>query len=350
MSMYRILVVGNPNPEHIGSHLLQAGRSLGLEIVLCDSRIASNGPRLLVSAAWRAGRFPLRIERFEQHLLETCSRESIGLVICTGIAPVRLRAIEQLHKNGVTVWNYLTDDPWNRNHYAAWFLKSLPAYDHVFSPRMANLADLRAAGVKCVSYLRFAYNPEIHFPDSTEIPGREDSEADVVFVGGADPDRVPFMEALARAGLKLKLYGGYWGRYSETRNYACGMADPPMVRRVTGRGRVAMCLVRRSNRDGHCMRTFEIPAMGGCLLAESTPDHRELFGEESKAALYFENIPEMVEKTRWLLDHPVERRRLAAAAHQLITGGRHTYRDRLIEMLQYEIDRSPVNLAVGGKL
>ena len=27
--------------------------------------------------------------------------------------------------------------------------------------------------------------------------------------------------------------------------------------------RIALCLVRRSNRDGHCMRTFEVPAAGG---------------------------------------------------------------------------------------
>jgi spore maturation protein CgeB len=82
------------------------------------------------------------------------------------------------------------------------------------------------------------------------------------------------------------------------------------------------------------MRTFEIPAMSGCMLAENTEEHREIFGEDGSSVLYFQDIGEMLEKTRWLLDHPEERRRLAEAAHRLITRGRHTYGDRLLQMLR----------------
>jgi spore maturation protein CgeB len=82
------------------------------------------------------------------------------------------------------------------------------------------------------------------------------------------------------------------------------------------------------------MRTFEVPASGGCMLAEDTGEHRDIFGPEGESVLYFQNEPEMVAKARWLLDRPEERRRLAQAAHAKIEGGRHTYRDRLQEILR----------------
>ncbi|MDZ7380079.1 MAG: glycosyltransferase, partial [candidate division KSB1 bacterium] len=138
---------------------------------------------------------------------------------------------------------------------------------------------------------------------------------------------------LIRAGFKVALYGGYWERYLSTRKFARGHADPRTLRKAIGGAKVALCLVRHANRDGHVMRTFEIPAMGGCMLTEDTAEHCEIFGEEGQAVVYFRTIPEMIEKLRWLLDHPAERARLARAAHALVTTGCHTYRDRLVTML-----------------
>ena len=110
-------------------------------------------------------------------------------------------------------------------------------------------------------------------------------------------------------------------------------ADPAMLRRAIGAAKIALCLVRRANRDGHSMRTFEVPAVGACPLLEDTEEHRELFGEEGQAAIYFSTIHEMVAKAKWLLEHDTERQQITDAAHRLITGGQHTYKDRLCQML-----------------
>ena len=68
--------------------------------------------------------------------------------------------------------------------------------------------------------------------------------------------------------------------------------------------------MRRANRDGNCMRTFEVPAIGSCMLTEDTEDHRTLFGPEGESVLYFNTIPEMVTKAVWLAGNPSERARL----------------------------------------
>jgi spore maturation protein CgeB len=330
----RLLIAGYSSDEHVGSHFYHAARTLGIEASIYDARRAFEGPRLLAVAYWRlAHHRPPRLRQYAKGLVNECLKTGATVVLSTGIAPVTPRALIELKRAGIPVLNYLTDDPWNPNHFAPWFLKTLPYYDKVFSTRRANLEDLRQNGARCVSFLPFAYRPELH--TLAPQPGeRNGSGPDVVFVGAADKDRVPFMSALAKAGFRLGLYGGFWDRYPETRPYASGLLPAADVKTAIAKGKVALCLVRRANRDGHSMRSFEIPAMSGCMLAENTEEHREIFGEDGSSVLYFRNIGEMLEKTRWLLDHPQERRRLAEAAHRLITLGGHTYGDRLAQMLQ----------------
>jgi spore maturation protein CgeB len=139
---------------------------------------------------------------------------------------------------------------------------------------------------------------------------------------------------LIRAGFKVALYGGYWDRRAETKPFHRGHADVTTLRKATADAKVALGLVRRANRDGHAMRSFEVPAMGGCLLTENTEEHHEIFGPEGECTVYFGDEAEMLRKVRWLLDHEAERRRLAATAHARITSGGNTYADRLKTMLE----------------
>ena len=96
---------------------------------------------------------------------------------------------------------------------------------------------------------------------------------------------------------------------------------------------MALCLVRRANRDGHSMRTFETAAMRACMLAEHTEEHEEILGADGETVIYFRSEAEMVERIRWLLHHDEERWRLGAAVHERITGGANTYKARLETML-----------------
>ncbi len=53
-----------------------------------------------------------------------------------------------------------------------------------------------------------------------------------------------------------------------------GVADQDTIRSASAAARVCLCLVRRANRDGHVMRSFEAAVIGGCILAQDTADHR----------------------------------------------------------------------------
>jgi hypothetical protein len=333
-SLGRGVIVGNPEPTHVGAHLLSAARSLGVPVDLADVRLAHR-ESLPSRIRWRLGNHrPNRLREFSRHVVDVCSRRRARWLLSTGIAPLDVDTLGELRGNGVRLMNFLTDDPWNPTHRADWFLEALPSYDCVFSPRRANLGDLRALGCRHVSYCAFAYAPDVHYPAAPD-PGTP-RDVDVLFVGGADPDRLPYVHALAAAGFSMALYGGYWDRDRIARPFHRGFADAAGVRAATSSATVSLCLVRRANRDGHAMRSFEIPAMAGCMVAEDTEDHRSLLGPDGEAALYFTDEADMVERVVEVRRDSRKRDVMAQTAHRVMTDGRHTYADRLTQMLQAE--------------
>jgi hypothetical protein len=330
-----LLLVGNPDPVHVGAHFLHAAEALGIETVVCDLTEAYDGPVWRNRINWWVhGRRPTRLQAFSAKVLEACRDQRPTWLLATGIAPVEEAALKEIGELNVLRLNYLTDDPWNPAHRAPWFLRAAPRYDYIFSPRRATLGDLRRLGCMSACYLPFAYAPELHFPEAPANGERVRLASDIVFAGGADRDRVPYMEALIQGGFGVALYGGYWERYTQTATAARGQADAATLRKAVSAAKVSLCLVRRANRDGNVMRSFELPAMGACLLAEDTEEHREIFGDDGEAVAFFRTREEMVEKLRWLLAHEDARGRLRDAAHRIITAGRNTYRDRLEAMLQ----------------
>ena len=331
-----LLVVGNPDPVHVGAHFKSSAEALGLQAVICDLTEAYDGTLWQNRVNWwLRGRHPTRLQEFSAKVLETCQEVRPTWLLATGIAPIEEATLKEIGRLKVRRLNYLTDDPWNPTHRAPWFLRAVTQYDFVFSPRRAMLSDLRAQGCLSACYLPFAYMPETHFAEAPATDSeRAQLASDIVFAGGADRDRVPYMQALLQAGFKVALYGGYWERYPQTSRAARGHADAATLRKAVSAAKVSLCLVRHANRDGNVMRSFELPAMRACMLTEDTVEHREIFGNDGEAVTFFRTREEMVEKLRWLLTHDDERRRLKEAAHRVITTGHHTYCDRLEAMLE----------------
>ena len=327
-----ILLVGNPQPTHIGGHWLNAAHRLGEETALMDVNEAYVAPRLVRMLWWHLlGHRPARLEGFSARLVRRCAVEKPKIVLTTGLAPVSAQALKQVRAMGITIANFLTDDPWNRWHRAPWFLKGLGLYDHIFTPRHANEPEIHALKGPAVHYLPFAYAPEIHFPPPpmTEEE-RQQWSSDLLFIGGADAERSAMMTELASHNFNVDLWGGGWARHPTFRSRAHGHAGPEQFRKLVSCAAVNLCLVRRANRDGHSMRTFELPAVGGCMLVEDTDDHRSLFGSDGECVRYFASMEQLMHQGRALLDNPQDRIHLASKAHQRICSeGRHSYADRL---------------------
>ena len=332
----KLIIIGGSGGTHIGDAFRKAALDLKLEPILMNFQQAYETPRWiqLISRHLR-GKLPPRLHNFSQEVIQKCSDFKPRWLVATGIMPIHRQALQEVGKMGIQRLNYLTDDPWNPAHRAKWFLQALPFYDAVFSVRRANLLDLKQVDCKKVKYLPFGYAPELFYREPPPSQQRDQFTSDVVFVGAADRERFPYIKALIHSGFKIGLYGSFWERFPETRSLTRGQADLRTLRFAISSTKVALCLVRRANRDGNSMRTFEIPAIGACMLTEDTQEHREIFGEEGKAVVYFKSVNEMLKKAKLLLNNEEKRSRLAVKAHDLIVNGGHTYQNRLSAMLDF---------------
>ncbi len=251
----------------------------------------------------------------------------------TYVFPETLAEIKRA--TGALLVNYATDDPFNSRTCPHYVAESIPLYDVYACTKRAIMGDVSRAGCPHVVYVPFGYKPEVHFSEVPSTPAeRARFGADVAFVGGCDGDRVPYFAALDRAmpDLKLALYGGYWNRDPWLRRHWRGFVFGRDFRLAVCGAKMNVNLVRRANRDGHVMRSFELPACGAFVLAERTAEHQELFAEDREVA-YFGSPDELARKIEYYLSRGDERAAIAERGRRLVTGGGHTYKDRLLAII-----------------
>jgi spore maturation protein CgeB len=328
-----LLIVGCGEAGHFGRYMACAASALKIRYSLMDISQAETRNRFVQKFYWHfRGKRPVHLRKFAMDVLRACDEMHPKIVLTTGSrVPLEKMDIKALQSQGINVVNYSTDDPWNPKLQAPWFMSTLPEYDVIFTPRRSNMGDFERYGVRRVSYLPFAYDPEIHCPWSG---GPLSSPSDVLFVGGCDADRLPIVSALAGSGLELALFGGYWDQHGNTQRFARGIASQDAIRAASATAKTTLCLVRRANRDAHVMRSFEAAAIGGCLVAEDTPDHREFFGPDGYAACYFDSVDGLVRIVTRLVDDPHKRAAMAANLRERMHGRSDTYQDRLLTIFK----------------
>jgi len=323
------LIIGNPEPFHVGAHFFKASNSLGFDTKILDTNEAFSGSRLIQSALWRFwGHLPQRLGSFGNRVVMECKNGGFSTVLATGISPLNKDTLEKLKKFGVCTINYLTDDPWNVAHRAPWFLEAIGYYHSVATTKSSNIVDLKKSGCKNVEFIPFGYDSNCHQFAPVEIS--YNNESDIIFVGGADSDRTAIMQKIVNNNFSIELYGGYWNKKDCFKQFSRGNADLLTLAKRGQCSKISLCLVRRANRDGHVMRSFEIAASGGCMLVEDTGEHREIFGPDGECVVYFSNDDQMISRARWLVQHDLERLRLRKAVYKkIVLEGNNTYADRL---------------------
>ncbi len=315
--------------------LSQVGREYGFEHEWIDeAQFSTPKFAICLDKVFRrfSGRRPLVYWKLNRSFMKVAQAQRPDLVLITCgkfLSPETIRSVKR--ETGALLVNYATDDPFNSAVNTPMFRKGIPCYDLYACTKKAIIDDVRKAGCGNVAYVPFAYKPEIHFPESTQSSEeRKRYSSDLVFIGGCDGDRLPYIAAMLKAipDLRLHLYGGFWNRHSALRKYYRGFALGREFRLAVAGAKIVFNLIRRKNRDDHVMRTYEIPACGGFMLTDRTDEQCSLLAEDKEAS-YFTSTEEMVDKIRYYLAHDSERRRIAEAGHRRITSGGNTYADRL---------------------
>ena len=243
----------------------------------------------------------------------------------------------------IPVINYYPDNPycgvpWDPRKTSAQrhdLVDALRAYSHVWIWQPGLAARLRHDGVNA-GYLPFAADAEVYRPHhDSQPPSCRECSGDhrIVLIGQHNPKRERHVGAITR--FPVALWGSRWGRLSpklSLRHHVHGVqAFGAGCSKAYSQAMVSLNVLDDLNMPGHNMRTFEIPASGGVMLATFTEEQAELFPED-EAACYYRAPEELDGKIERLLRDADFRDRVARIALRIAAN--HTYEDRVSEILR----------------
>lgn len=134
---------------------------------------------------------------------------------------------------------------------------------------------------------------------------KEDEVIKVCFLGNPDNRRAGFIKKLLDKGVAIDLYGNGWHKFITHSNatiYNSVYGDE--LWKTLRKYRVQLNIMRLHNPTSHNMRSFEVPGIGGIMLAPDTIDHRTYF-EVDKEVFLYKNVEECVYLINLLLNKPI---------------------------------------------
>lgn len=328
----RALYLGAIEPESTACHRAHAMRRLGMEVIHLDP-MAQMRPRLQgVEGAvhYRTGYLilaPLVTAWLRRCLL---SLPKVDVVWVDSGELLAAPAIKLLRKLGVPVILFNHDDPTgSRDRLRFMGLRTaISHYDLCIAVRPENVDEYRARGARAVMFHWRTYDEVQHLLDQAErssVPER--MRSDVVFVGGCHKNegRDHMMLSLIEAGIDAAIWGDGWQRSPlwprlEPHWRGPSLAGQDYVDALRG-AKLCIGLVSKANRDLHTTRTMEIPAAGGLLCAQRTPDHQALY-REGEEAVFWSSVDECVHRCRELIDDAPRREQICLAGQERVRANR----------------------------
>jgi hypothetical protein len=244
-------------------------------------------------------------QRISKELLARVKSEEPDVVWIFKGMRILPKTIQAIREMGVKTANYNPDHPFffsgpgSGNRYVT---EAIGLYDlHLCYSHEVQARIEREFGI-ATAFLPFAFElPEEDF----ETIEKEKEVLSACFIGNPDKIRAAHIKALAKAGLPVEVYGYGWEKFlPKTPNVRTHTAVLGKDFWKTMRAyRLQINVFRPHNEGSHNMRSFEVPAAGGIMLAPESPEHREFF-TEGKEIFIYKNIDDLVAKAKHVLQMP----------------------------------------------
>lgn len=330
MSGRRLLLIGSFTPGDLAASYAAAFRRQHARVVTFDSDQAYFHAGVGAGNRWtRRVLRPLlwgRVNRATLALVDSVRPDAVVVFKGAYLEAATVRAIRRTR--GIPVVNYYADNPFcgvplNPRKTSAQrrdLLDVLKEYTRVWTWEPGLVARLNTIGVDA-AYLPFGVDHEAYNPDAGAPPPCEEGHDahDVVLIGQHNDKRERHLAAIQRHAV------GVWGsRWSSAGGRLAGrhhVHQAPMWGAATAQryraAAVSLNVVDDLNMPGHNMRTFEIPASGGLMLASHTAEQAAIF-PDGEAALYYRDPRELDDLIGRVLSEPrwaegIRRRALAIA-------------------------------------
>lgn len=337
----RILYVGDLREGYPIRQRMVALQSLGHTVLGVDTYVKKNPYEfrhfLLRSKYWlfRKGIAELSLDDINscnQSIRGLCTEyqwDVIWLDKALSVTSSTIEYIKSKQKQSF-ILGFSHDDMSARHNQSRQFLEHLPQYDLFVSTKSYNVPELINLGCKKCIFIGNGYDPSTHFPLS-RISSVNGSLGTVGFIGAWENERDESITQLSKAGIRINIWGGGWQnskcKSSNLNIYAHDILGHHYTITLATLG-IALCFLRKKNRDLQTTRSVEIPACGVFMLAERTDEHRELF-KEGVEADFFSSQEELIDKTKFYLKHPGIRTRIAAAGYRRCQNSGYSNNNRL---------------------
>jgi hypothetical protein len=339
----RLLLIGAFGPGHLELSYARGFERNGIDVFRFDADQA------YVEASRFAGNRYIR-RAFRSWLWQTVNRSTIAVartvkphvilaIKAAYLHPETIRLVQR--ELGVPFVNYYPDNPYcgvslNPRKSSAQrrdLLTVLQQYSRVWTWEPSLAGRLCKDGVTA-SYLPFGVDEDMYRPGAPRAASCRECAGDhrVVFVGQHSDKREGHLSAVR--GHEVALWGARWrrarrrfdGRHAIHLQDAFGSAAAHLYATAD----VALNVVDDLNMPGHNMRTFEIPASGGVMLATHTAEQAAIF-PDGEAALYYRapaEIDGLIDRLRTEPELAARLRRHASAIAR-----EHSYERRAAVML-----------------
>jgi spore maturation protein CgeB len=344
MENRRILVIG---PSHEGSlprSYARAFERLGMKVFHFDDERA-----LFESGRWAKNRILRRALRgrlwkqMNEATLKVADEFRPALVFAVRASYLEAETVSRMREGlGAAVMNYYPDNPYigvpldprKPSTQRRDLIEVLKQYSTVWMWEESLLRRLRGEGVEG-EFLPFGVDPEQFRPEGKGEPFFCEAcgcEHAVVFVGTCTAARLKEIESIRKH--PVAIWGNGWPK---AWGWGSGhRVHPPVygrkLARIYGAAPVALNVLNAESLEGHNMRTFEVPASGGVMLARYTKAQAQFFPER-EAAVYYKSASDIDAKIEELLADAALRARIRREAVRLAAA--HTYDLRAAEILQH---------------
>lgn len=283
-------------------------------------------------------------KHFNEVVLKKAREVPTDIVVFDNAIFVKPATVTFLQRMGIKVFAWHNHDINDLNNTSRDFYKTIPLCDHHFTTKSYQLDDFRTKGAKGVTFIPFASDTNLYYPEEIHEEEKKKIGADVVFIGSYyEKYRAEILEKLCEEGYDLKVYGNRWHK---CRGYKClkekalmyRPAEGNDYRRVMNSSKIALGLMSKVISEQHTHRTFEIPACGTFMLHERTKEAMDFF-KEGEEAEFFGTFEELTEKIDYYLKNEKERKKIALAGYKKAVSFEHSYLERAQKILDVYLEQ-----------
>jgi spore maturation protein CgeB len=299
----KILVVGSDQTWSLEriyiKHLIEEGADVGL--FAAQNIFYSYNKSILNKLKFRAGLSGI-YKVINTQLRQKVEQFQPGIVWVFKGMEVMPETLEWIRRKGIKIVNYNPDNPFifsGRGSGNSHVSQAIPLYDLHFTYNLEVKKRLEEEFGLRTAFLPFGFElPEATFRSAIGEP----ELSRLCFLGNPDRQRAALITALVNAGLSVDLYGNDWEKFvrqhPDQRIFPAVYGDEFWM--ILRRYRVQLNLMRVHNLNSHNMRSFEVPGIGGIMLAPDTVEHRLFFRDKEEVFLFAEP-EEAIQKAKFIL-------------------------------------------------